>query len=77
LDKVVQQTFTCHQWHWFNDFTAYTARYFKNEFPSKNNGGRTLPQEALVKVSVVAFKDKQKKAFRSEKMANIFSGVCS
>jgi 2-iminobutanoate/2-iminopropanoate deaminase len=57
LDKVVQANVYLSSMALFSDFNSIYARYFKNEFPARTTVEATLPQEALVEVSVVAFKE--------------------
>ena len=57
LDKVVQANVYLSSMALLSDFNSIYERYFKNEFPARTTVETTLPQEALVEVSVVAFKE--------------------
>ena len=54
---VVQSTVYISSMGLFDEFNREYARYFEDEFPARATIGAELKSEALIEVSVVAYKD--------------------
>jgi 2-iminobutanoate/2-iminopropanoate deaminase len=57
LIDVVQSTVYLSSMDFFDEFNLEYARWFANEFPARATIGATLKGNALVEISVVAYKD--------------------
>lgn len=57
LKDVVQSTVYLSSLSLFDEFNSEYAKYFENDYPARVTVGAMLKSDALVEVSVVAYKD--------------------